>query len=118
MSDTHFSPMYNPGHFSYLWDYPFSKDIWAFLTHEPHIAAMHLTSRSGLAAITPLLAQIELNWQEVLENPTFPPEEVATFINNMVKQIMEQTGFEFVACGMCKEGKYIKKSGVYLKVTV
>lgn len=107
---------YNPGRFAYLMEKPFSHDLWHFLTDEKRIKLMVSASELNRLAIEPVLGDLELRFDEYLSSPDYPEEEISVFANNMIKQILEKNGYEYVACGRCK-GRYFKSSGLFQKQT-
>ena len=72
-------------------------------------------TEQGKSAIDPFLAGLESRFEEHLASPEYPEEEICTFANNMIKQIMEMRGYELVACGLCY-GRYFKSSGMYRRM--
>jgi len=109
---------YKSGRFSYLMDKPFAKDLWNFLSDDVRLNLMFSATKAGKPAIEFFLADLESQFGEALSFPEYPKEEVGVFVNNMIKQIMENRGFGHVACGICRNGRYIKSSGVYRKVDI
>lgn len=112
MESLHARKNYTPGRFAYLMENAFAGEMWAFLTDDSHLQQMLAAVAKGKLAIEPLLPEIEQRFAEPLASPFYPPEEVAVFVNNMIKQIMEQCGYEHSACGICR-GRFFKMSGVY-----
>jgi hypothetical protein len=72
-------------------------------------------SDRGRPAIEPLRAEMESLFGDLLASPEYPDEEIATFINNMIKHILEESGYEWIACGRCPGARSIKSSGVFRK---
>jgi hypothetical protein len=107
---------YNPGRFTYLMEQPFVHDLWHFLTDENRIRLMVSATEFNKLAIEPFLAELESQFEKQLSNPDYPKEEISVFANNMIKQVLERNGYEYVACGRC-EGRFIKSSGLYRKQT-
>lgn len=112
MASLHDRKTYTPGRFAYLMENAFAGDLWAFLTNDSHLQQMLASVAKEKPAIEPLLPEIELRFAEPLASPLYPPEDVAVFINNMIRQIMEQCGYEHSACGICR-GRFFTMSGLY-----
>ncbi len=113
-----FMPTYEPGRFAYLMEKAFAAEIWGFLDSNKTIAKMIAATDEGKPAIAPILAEIESLFSGQLASPENPKEDVAVFINSIIKHIMEQSGYEFIACGLCRNGRYIKSSGLFQKKTI
>jgi hypothetical protein len=107
--------LYEPGRFQYLWEKDFSSDIWKFLTSESSIQSMINATSQGKAAITDLLYDIEIKFGEQLNSSDYSGDDVAVFINNMIKQIMLHRGYEHIGCGLCSQAKFFNSSGLYKK---
>lgn len=107
---------YKGGRFEHLLTEPFTKEIWEFLTDHENIRQMISAIDEGKPAIWPLLDEIESRFGNFIASESFPDDDVEIMINNMIKQIMEYAGYEHVACGMLRHGRYIKLSGVYQKL--
>ncbi len=103
---------YKPGRFAYLFEKQFGSKLWEFLSSPQQVQLMLEAVEQGRPAILPLLHIIEDEYEEHLSSSEYPQEEVAVFINNMVKQILESKGHEHIGCGLCR-GQYIKVSGMY-----
>jgi hypothetical protein len=108
---------YTPGRFAYLMNQPFVPEIWALLASKENISLMINATQDGKPAIFPLLREIESRFEGPLSSPDFPPEDVGVLVNNMILQIMKLHGYEHLACGICREAKWIKSSGVYKATT-
>jgi hypothetical protein len=106
---------YKPGRFAYLMEKPFVKELWHFLTDENRVELMFSASQAVKPAIGPFLADLESRFGGFLSSPEYPKEEICVLVNNMIKQILEIQGFEHIACGLCRQGRYFKSSGVYRK---
>lgn len=104
---------YQGGRFEYLLTEPFTKELWEFLADKDSIYHMVSAVNEGKPAIWPLLDEIESRFGRYITSEDFPDDDVEIMINNMIKQIMECTGYEHVACGMLRHARYIKLSGVY-----
>jgi len=104
---------YTPGRFAYLMEEPFTAELWAFLNEAASIRAMTRATANGQPAIAPLLPDIEQRFAGHLASPRLPAEEVAVLTNNMIKQIMESRGYEHAACGICRNSRFFKSSGLY-----
>jgi hypothetical protein len=89
--------------------------LWEFLADENQINAMIASVEAGLPAIKPLLEVVESLMAPVFSNSRFAGSEIDVFINNQVKQIMELCGYENCACGMLREARFVKMSGMYKK---
>jgi hypothetical protein len=109
---------YDPGRFTYLMDRPFARDLWEFLADDTRVQSMLGAANKGRPAIEPLLSDIESRFEECLSSPEFPDEEIAVFVNNMVKRILEMSGYELVACARIPAARYIKSSGLFGKNAV
>jgi len=94
---------------------PFAAELWHFLTARKQISGMASATAHGKPAIVPLIDEIESKFGTHFESPEFPHEEVMVFINNMIKQIMELSGYKYVGCGIIRGSRYFKNSGVYQK---
>lgn len=105
---------YIPGRFGYLMEKPFARNLWNFLADETRIKLMISASESNKPAIEPFLADLESHFEDPLSSPDYPDEEISVFANNMIKQILERNGYEYVGCSRCR-GRYIKSSGLYQK---
>ncbi|MFP4164435.1 MAG: hypothetical protein ACLFQB_09270 [Chitinispirillaceae bacterium] len=112
MSQTERELKYEPGRFSYLFEKTFGERLWKYLSAEPQVKELIEAVKNGQPAIKPLLGTIESEYEEHLASKDYPKEEVSVFINNMIKQILEQRGYEHVGCGLCR-GRFFKASGVY-----
>jgi len=106
---------YDAGRFAYLMEKPFAAEVWAFLESDKTLAKMVSATEEGKPAIAPILAEIESLFGGHLASPENPKEEIAVFINSIIKHIMEQSGYEFIACGFCRNSRYIKSSGLFRK---
>jgi hypothetical protein len=106
---------YSPGRFGPLMQLPLARDLWDFLADDGRVRLMLDASDRGRPAIEPLRIETESRFGDVLSSPEYPREEIATFINNMVKHILEASGYEFVACFMSPSARYIKSSGLFRK---
>jgi hypothetical protein len=95
---------------------PFAAELWHFLTARKRISGMASATADGKPAIVPLIDEIESKFGTHCESREFPHEEVTTFINNMIKQIMEHSGYKYVGCGIIRGARYFKNSGVYQKL--
>jgi len=104
---------YNPGRFAHLMDKPFVRELWEYIADDGRVQKMLAAAAAGRPAIEPLLADIESRFEEHLGSAEYPEEEIATLVNNMIRQILEKSGYEFIACGMCRNGRFIKSSGVF-----
>jgi len=104
---------WEPGRFAYLRDKPFIKDVWDYLSLESRMHSMRAAADAGKPAIEPLLSDIESRFGVHLASSEYPDEEIAVLVNNMIKQILEKSGYMLVACGMCRTGRYIKSSGLF-----
>jgi hypothetical protein len=103
---------YIPGRFAELFEQPFAKELWSYLTEPLQVQAMAAAIDAGKPAIEPLLAYIENRFESPLASSDYPPDDVGILVNNMIKQIMEAQGYEHCACGLCR-GRFIRQSGVY-----
>jgi hypothetical protein len=106
---------YKAGRFAYLMEKPFAKELWEYVASEKNVSAMLVAADSGKPAIEPLLADIESRFGPLLASAEYPDEEIEVFINNMIRQLCELSGYELVACGLVRSGKYIKSSGLFKK---
>ena len=106
---------YEPGRFSYLMAKPFVQELWNFLSNESRVKRMISASQDVKPAIWPFLADLESRFGEFFSSSEYPKEEICVLANNMIKQILEMQGFEHFACGLCRQGRYFKSSGVYRK---
>jgi hypothetical protein len=106
---------YDPGRFAYLMELPFAHDLWEFLADDARVRRMLSAADAGNPAIEPLLADIESEFGNLLSSSDFPHEEIAVFINNVIKHILETSGYDFIACTRCRTGRYIKSSGLFRK---
>ena len=104
---------YRPGRFEYLMKEPFVRELWAYLTGSGSIHAMIAATKRGEPAIMPLISEIERQFAEELTSSAYPEDDVVVLVNNMIKQIMEQNGYEHAACGICRATNIIKSSGIY-----
>ena len=104
---------YKPGRFAYLMDRPFVRELWEFITDDGRVQSMLAAAAAGKPAIEPLLADIETRFEEHLGSAEYPAEEIAVLVNSMIRQVLEKSGYEFIACGMCRNGRYIKSSGLF-----
>jgi hypothetical protein len=104
---------YKPGRFAYLMDEPFAAELWEFISDEKQTDKMFSATEQGLPAIEFLHEELETKFEVYLKSKDFPEEDVGIFANNMIKQIMQYHGYNYIACGLCPAGKYIKMSGVY-----
>jgi hypothetical protein len=95
---------------------PFAAELWHFLTSHKQISGMASATALGKPAIVPLLDEIASRFGAQCESPEFPPEEVTVFINNMIKQIMERSGYKYVGCGIIRGSRHFKNSGVFEKL--
>ena len=107
--------LYNPGRFAYLMEKPFAKELWAYLTDEKRLKLMLSATEKGKPAIEFFLSELESKFEEPLTSPEYPEEEVSVLVNNMIKQIMVMKGFEHLACGICRHGRFFQSSGLYTK---
>jgi hypothetical protein len=107
---------YKPGRFAYLMDRPFVRELWAFIADDSRMQSMFAAAAAGRPAIEPLLADIESRFEEHLGSAEYPDGEIAVLVNNMIRQVMEKSGYEFIACGMCRSGRYIKSSGLFSRI--
>jgi len=107
--------LYKPGRFEYLMEKPFAKELWEYLCAEERLNLMLSATVQGKPALCLFLNDIESRFKEHLSSPDHPEEEICTFANNMIKQIMEMRGYELVACGLCY-GMYFKSSGMYRRI--
>ncbi len=105
---------YDPGRFSHLYNLPEGKKIWQFLTSEKQLDLMTAAVQENSTPITPLLHSLEGEFADLFSSEEYPADDVATFVNNMIKQILIQRGFEHVGCGFCN-GRFVKNSGVFGK---
>jgi hypothetical protein len=106
---------YKAGRFAYLMEKPFAKELWEYVASEKNVSAMLVAADSGKPAIEPLLADIESRFGPLLASAEYPDEEIEVFINNMIRQLCELSGYELVACGLVRNSKYIKSSGLFKK---
>ncbi len=106
---------YSPGRFAYLMETPFAKNLWAFLTDARNLRLMLSAAESGKPAIFHLHREIESRFGHDLASTDYRDDDAVVLVNNMIKQIMIKCGYEHIACGILKDGKFIKSSGVYAK---
>jgi hypothetical protein len=106
---------YAPGRFAPLMERPFAHDLWGFCADDARVRRMCAAADAGRPAIEPVLVEIESAFGTLLSSPEFPPEEIAVFINNMIKHILETSGYDYIACAQCRTGRHIKSSGLFLK---
>jgi hypothetical protein len=106
---------YKPGRFAYLMNLPFARELWGFLADDSRVQKMLFASNKGKPAIEPLLSEIENRFEEPLASKDYPGEEIAVFINNMIRQVLEMSGYELLACAKIPAGRYIKSSGLFCK---
>lgn len=106
---------YTPGRFAYLMDKPFVRELWEYVADDGRVQRMITASAEGRPAIVPLLEDIETRFEKHLASKEYPDEEIATLVNNMIRQVLEMSGFELVACGRCPSARYIKSSGLFMK---
>jgi hypothetical protein len=106
---------YSPGKFARLMKRPFAADLWNYLSDEGRVRLMLDAGDRGKPAIEPLLAEIESLFGGLLASPEYPDEEIATFINNMIKHILKTSGCDMIACALCPGARYIKSSGLFKK---
>jgi hypothetical protein len=104
---------YKPGRFAYLMSKPFAREMWEYAADDGRVRTMLAAAAAGRPAIEPLLAEIESRFEEHLGSAEYPKEEIGVFINNMIKQIMEKSGYALIACGKCRNGRFIKSSGLF-----
>jgi hypothetical protein len=108
----HFSS-YKPGRLEYLSVEPFVKELWEHLTNSERIHSMIKATSENKPAIAYLLAEIEERFGLHLSSKKYPEEDVGVLINNIIKHIMEQMGYEHIACGLFPTARYINSSGLY-----
>jgi hypothetical protein len=106
---------YKPGRFAYLMAKPFVQELWNFLSDKRRVRLMVSASKKVKPAIWPFLEDLESRFGEFFSSSEYPKEEICVLTNNMIKQILEMKGFEHCACGLCRQGRYFKSSGVYRK---
>jgi|GEM_PF-1383145 hypothetical protein len=106
---------YSPGRFAYLMETPFAKNLWAFLTDARNLRLMLSAAESGKPAISHLHQEIESRFGHDLASTDYRDDDAVVLVNNMIKQIMVKCGYEHIACGIFKDGNFIKSSGVYAK---
>jgi hypothetical protein len=106
---------YKGGPFEYLLKEPFAQELWEYLSNKSNIALMVEAANNGKPPLWPLLEYVEANFGEFITSELFPGDDVEIMVNNMIKQIMEYSGYEHAACGMLRHARYIKLSGVYNK---
>ncbi|KMQ51279.1 hypothetical protein CHISP_1762 [Chitinispirillum alkaliphilum] len=104
--------IYQPGPFQKQFNRPESKKLWNFLSSPEVIKIMSQAIEDNKLPIIPLLPEIEGQYRSLFIDKDFCKEETATFINNMIKQILVQSGFLHTGCGLCS-GEQIKNSGVF-----
>ena len=109
--------LYKPGRFAYLMEKPFAKELWAYLTADKRIKLMLSATEEGKPAIQFFLTELESQFEEHLTSLEYPEEEISVLVNNMIKQILELKGYEHLACGICRNGRYFKSSGLYTRKT-
>ena len=93
----------------------FAQDMWRFIADETSIAAMLDAAAKGHPAIWPLLDTLESRFEKQLLSNKYPRDEICVLANNMIKQIMEHLGYEHCACGLCRNRRFFRSSGVYRK---
>lgn len=106
---------YKPGKFQYLMAEPFAEKLWGFLANKTSINLMVKAVMENKPAIYYLLETIEQSFDEQFTSQNFDLDEIAVFVNNMIKQIMELSGYSNTACGICRNARFIKSSGMYVK---
>jgi hypothetical protein len=107
---------YSPGRFAYLMESPFAGNVWAFLTDNDNLSTMLSAVDSGMPAILPLRDEIEVRFGPDLASADYRDDDAVVLVNNMIKQIMELCGYEFVACGIVHGARFFTSSGVYRKL--
>ncbi len=106
---------YRPGRFAYLMDEPFALELWKFISDDKQTNRMFEATAKNLPAIEFLLNELEEKFEPYLTSDDYPEEDVGILANNMIKQIMHYHDYEYTACALCPDGKYIKMSGLYIK---
>ncbi len=106
---------YSPGRFAYLMESPFAKNLWAFLTEACNLRLMLSAVESGKPAISSLHKEIESRFGPDLASTEYRDDDAVVLVNNMIKQIMAKCGYHHIACGIFRDAKFIKSSGVYAK---
>jgi hypothetical protein len=104
---------YKPGRLEYLLVEPFTKELWNHLTNNDRIHLMIKATSENKPAISYLLAEIEDRFDFHLGSKKYPEEDVGILVNNIIKHIMEQMGYEHVACGLFPTARFINSSGLY-----
>jgi hypothetical protein len=104
---------YKPDKLEYLLVEPFAKELWEYLTNKSTINLMIKATSENKPAISYLLADIEERFDFHLGSKKYPEEDVGILVNNIIKHVMEQMGYEHVACGLFPTARYINSSGLY-----
>lgn len=107
--------IYQPGRFEYLMKDPLTIEIWNFLKTSNNINLMIKATDLNKAAIDFLLSEIESLFGKFLNSSSEPDDNRPVMINNMIKQIMNQLGYEHTGCTLLPNARYIKASGMYKK---
>lgn len=107
--------IYQPGRFEYLMREPITVEIWNYLNTEQSIESMINSTKQKKPAIDLLLSELESSFGEFLGSGKYFNDDPVVMVNNMIKQIMDQLGYEHKGCSLCSETRYIKSSGIYEK---
>lgn len=106
---------YKPGRFAHLMKKHFVREMWDYITDDSRVQTMIAASSEGKPAIGPVLSDIETRFEEHLASKEYPDEEIAVLVNNMLRQVLEKSGFKLIACALCPGARYIKSSGLFAK---
>lgn len=107
--------IYQPGRFEYLMKEPFTVELWNYLKTEQSIESMISSTKQKKPAIDLLLSELESSFGEFLDSGKCFNDDSVVMVNNMIKQIMDQLGFEHKGCSLYPEARYVKSSGIYEK---
>ncbi len=107
--------IYQPGRFEYLMREPSTVEIWNYLKTEKTIELMINSTKQKRPAIDMFLSELESAYGEFLDSGKGFNDDPIVMVNNMIKQIMDQLGYELKGCSLYPEARYIKSSGLYEK---
>lgn len=107
--------IYQPGRFEYLMNEPFAVEIWNYLKTERIIELMINSTKQKRPAVDLFLSELESSYGEFLNSGKGINDDPIVMVNNMIKQIMDQLGYEHKGCSLYPEARYIKSSGIFEK---
>lgn len=93
-----------------------AKAMWQCLTQEANILKMEEAIARGEAPVVPLDEELHERFSDLIEKEETDSAELRVLCMNMMKQLLEQKGYQHTACAFVPKGSFVTSAGLFQKV--